>query len=901
MKRKIFSICGFIISFLIPSLVFLFILKRNEIYPFGDSTILFVDSQGQYISFLSYYRTILLGQNNIKYTFAKPLGGDMVSMFTYYLLSPFNLLYIFFNTESLPLGIAIITILKIGSIGLSMYILLMHLNKDKIISNLIFSTAYALCSYVIVFNFNFMFLDGVIFAPLIVLGIEKIFEGKRNLFYIIFLSLAILINYYIGFMLCFFSAVFFLYKLYSYDRKKEEIKHLYRTFISGSILAGAISSFSWVSALANMRGAKASLENGSAFSMQFLWKIADFGKNLTSQSYLGMPDIINGAPLVFIGSLSLALCILYFMNAKISRREKISSSIVIVLYLFIMLFTFPNNLLHGGSAPTWFTFRYAFTFDFFLIYLAFKEFDNISGLKSHHFVVPLVAFALLSVIIKLSGYETNILNDILFTTIAFILIFTLKYLKKKWLLATITTLLVVVNVINLNANANYVISKNKEESESGSGSYVSYEKYQKEINEIGQIINFVKEYDESEEFYRMEKTFYSQHTYNLANNDSFMFDYAGLTHYSSNDKLSTRNYLAYYMGFHTNNNWSSYGLGSTLTANSLMGIKYILDRDFEYNSILIPNRHFGARDFLTPVKNFDSYLGDKIYVMENPYALSIAYLAKNAPKQENNEKHNVFRYQNQMLKNLSGLDLGDVLKPLTFTTSLQNIRQLSEDHYALIDITKPGYITYNVSLNNKYPMYYYIKDGFSQYMSLTDTRNLYYFNMYNYAVNPIEYSSYQTSKTYQLKLNENLVWDEVEIIPSFYYEDIDLLKEYFATLKNHNISLKRLSSSHLHGNVTYSEDYPLLMTSLPYEGKWKVKINNKSIQTFISQDLFVSADLSKLNLRSGDNVIIDLEYVTNEYTLTILIGLIAIAYIFFVDFEYWKKIIGKIKSHEKSK
>ena len=903
MKRKLFSIFGYILSFLIPALIFLFVLKGNEIYPFGESTILFVDSQGQYISFLSYYRSILLGHNNIKYTFAKPLGGDMVSMFTYYLLSPFNLLYLFFDTVSLPLGITIVTILKIGTIGISMYILLKYLNKDKIISNLIFSTAYALCSYVVVFNFNFMFLDGVIFAPLIILGIERIFEEKRNLLYVIFLALAILINYYIGFMLCFFSVVFFLYKFYEIERNEKEKKKLLMTFGIGSALAGAISSFSWLSAVMNMSGAKASLENSSEISWAKLWKIADFSKNLTSKSYLGMDDIINGAPLMFIGVVSLALCMLYFMNKKFSIRERLASGAVIILFIFIMLYAFPNNLLHGGSAPTWFTFRYAFVFDFFLIYLAFKQFNKLDGLEAHHFVIPLSLLALISVILKLNGIETNILQDILIAIVTLGLIFALKYCKQKWLMAAVTTLLVAINAMNLNTNTNHVIETNKVASENGSGSYISYEKYHDEIEEIGKVIDFVKDYDKSDEFYRMEKTFYSQATYNLANNDSFMFDYAGLTHYSSSDKLTTRRYLAYHLGFHTNNNWASYGLGSTLTANSLMGIKYIIDRDYEYNSILIPNRHFGARDHLVSIEDFDSYLGDKIHVMENPYALSLAYLAK--PKKETSENEankwngkNIFEYQNLMLKNLTGLDLGDVFKPLEFTRSYQNIDlQETDNHYELHDIKKPGYINYSVKLEKKYPMYYYFSGNPQsyQYMSLSDTRNLYYFHMYNYAVNPIDYT-YQSNKTYQLKLNENWIWAKVEIAPYFYYEDIDLLKTYIAELQKNNVSLKRLSSSHLKGTVTYDKNSPLLMTSIPYEGKWKIKVNNKSINTIVTQDLLLSADLSSLNLSNGDLITIDLEYVTSEYTLTIILGLIAIAYIFLIDFSYGKKIISKLKT-----
>lgn len=903
MKKKWLPLIGYLLAFFIPACVFLFALKANEIYPFGDSTILFVDSQGQYVSFLSYYRTILFGQNNIKYTFAKPLGGDMVSMFTYYLISPFNLLYVFFDSVHLPLGIFIVTTLKIGSIGLSMYYCLNHVTKDHQLSNVIFALSYALCSYVIVYNFNFMFLDGVIFLPLIVLGIEKIFKGERKLFYVIALSLAILTNYYIGFMLCFFAVLFFFYKFFSVKRNKKESKELILSFLVGSLLAGALSSFSWFSAVMNMSGAKASLGNSSSFSMATLWKIADFSKNLTSGSYLGMPDIINGAPLVFIGVVSLVLSVLYFLNNTIGKRERISAGAVILIFVFTMLFAFPNNLLHGGSAPTWFTFRYAFIFDFFLIYLAFQEFNKLEGLKLHHYVIPLFILALISVIIKLNGIETNVLSDILLAVISFGLIFALKYFKKQWITMTFNGLLILVNLINLNSNTHSVIQTNKEASESGSSNYVSYEKYKNEITELGNVIDFVKEYDESQEFYRLEKTFYSQATYNMANNDSFMFDYNSLTHYSSSDKLTTRNYLAYYMGFHTNNSWAGYGLGSTLTANSLLGVKYIIDRDYVYNSVLIPNRHFGARNYLTSLKDFSSYLGDEIHVFENPYALPLMYLSKEKSSQ-NEEKLNAFKYQNQMLKNLTGEDYGDVLKPLTHSESYTNIEKIDKNHFELIDSTKPGFITYTISLESdkkSYPMYYYITPGYYQYMSLSDTRNLYYFNSYNYAINPIEYQTLQSKKTYILKLNENLIWKGVEITPNFYYEDVNVLNNYIAILNSNRASIRKISSSHLKGTVTYNENKPLLMTSIPFESKWRVKINNKEVSTMVNQNLLLAVNLQNLNLKDGELINIDFEYQTKEYGLGLILGLIAINYIIFIEYQNGKKVLKLIKDKRKDR
>lgn len=898
MKKRISFAIGCVIAFVIPALVFLFALKTNQIYPFGDNTILFVDSQGQYIHFISYFKTILSGQNDLSYTFAKPLGGDMVSLFCYYLVSPFNLLYFFFDTVSLPLAVSIVTILKIGTIGITMYILMNYLHKEKYIANLIFSCSYALCSYVIVYNFNFMFLDGVIWAPLVVLGLKKLFEKQKNLSYIIFLAIAILMNYYIGFMICVFSVCFFLFKLYGANYDKTQKKQYWILFIKGSLLAGALSSFNWLSAVMNMVGAKASLENSSEFSMATLWKISDFTKNLTSGSYQGMDDIIMGAPLIFIGLISLSLTIMYFLNERIDKNEKIAAGVLLGFYVFCMAFTFPNNLLHAGSAPNWFPFRYAFLFNLFMLYLAAKQFNSMEGFRLHHFIIPLFFMALSWTILAVYEVKTNIGQDVLLACISFILIFVIKHFKQKYITLASTILIVIINCISLNNNTKSVIAKNMEEvTQSGSTNYIPYETYKNEYEEISKVIQYVKDSDQTHEFYRMEKTFYSQATYNLANNDSFMYDYAGLTHYSSCDKLSTRNYLAYYMGFHSNYSWTSYGLGSTLTANSLMGVKYIIDRDREYNSILISNRHFGARNYLTSMQDFDSYLGDTIHVFENPYALSIGYAANKTNDVQIEGSINPFVYQNNMLKNISGLSLGDVMVPLNYSTTLSNLKQIDATHYELINTSQPGYINYTVTINPliQYPMYYYITPGFSQYMSLFDSTNLYYFNMYNYAVNPIVRNNTSATKTYRLKLNENLYWSGVEITPYFYYENIDLLGQYIDNIKINQIALERISSSHLKGKNVYSSNKPYLTFSIPYEGKWKVTINGKSVQTCVNQNLFLCVDTSNLAFENGQELLIDIHYQTNEYIYSIILGLIAIAYIVITTYNLDKKIIKKFK------
>ena len=60
-------------------------------------------------------------------------------------------------------------------------------------------------------NWNIMWLDGMVFLPLITLGIENIVNKQKWKFYTIFLAIMLISNYFIGYMICLFSVVYFIF------------------------------------------------------------------------------------------------------------------------------------------------------------------------------------------------------------------------------------------------------------------------------------------------------------------------------------------------------------------------------------------------------------------------------------------------------------------------------------------------------------------------------------------------------------------------------------------------------------------------------------------------------------------------------------------------------------------
>ena len=192
-----------ILSFVIPIIIFLLACAFSGIVPFGEKYIVSYDGSAQYPGFTNILINALKGKNSLFYTFKGGLGYNFYATAIYYLFNPTNILSIFFNNTNIMYFYELIILLRIGLCGLTMSIYLRsYKTYDK--SRLLFSIAYALMAYNVVYFYNFMYFDTVVLLPLVILGLDKILRRESSKLYIIFLSLAIISNFYIGSMVCIF-------------------------------------------------------------------------------------------------------------------------------------------------------------------------------------------------------------------------------------------------------------------------------------------------------------------------------------------------------------------------------------------------------------------------------------------------------------------------------------------------------------------------------------------------------------------------------------------------------------------------------------------------------------------------------------------------------------------------
>ena len=371
-NEKVKKVVLYLLAFLFPLVLLVGIFIYLKVYPFGENTYLPVDAFGQYVNFLQYFRNVFLEDGSIIYSLSKSIGGEMYGLFAYYLISPFNFITLFFQKGNMTFVFDIILILKVATSSLT-FTYYLNRRKKADFTNLIFAIMYSFSAYVVTYGFNIMWLDAVILLPLVVAGIDDIVHSKKNILYIISLSLTLITNYYVGFMVCIFSLMYFIYKILIGDleNKKEALTKI-GIFIISSICAALIAGVILVPVFIGLQDGRADF-SFSELSLDKNFNIENLISKFAMNSF-DLEEIKNSAmPPVFCGILANVLTLSYFFNGKIKIREKILSLLLLILFIISFYIKGINLLWSMGNIPAWYIYRYAFCFLFMYIIFAKKR------------------------------------------------------------------------------------------------------------------------------------------------------------------------------------------------------------------------------------------------------------------------------------------------------------------------------------------------------------------------------------------------------------------------------------------------------------------------------------------------------------------------------------------------
>ena len=107
------------LSFFIPLAVMIVCMAIFRVGPFGSNSFLIIDGLHQYMPFFSVLYDKLKEGGSLFYSFRTGLGVNFLSLFSYYLSSPLNLLIVFFDKTQLNMAVSLLLVLKVALSGLT--------------------------------------------------------------------------------------------------------------------------------------------------------------------------------------------------------------------------------------------------------------------------------------------------------------------------------------------------------------------------------------------------------------------------------------------------------------------------------------------------------------------------------------------------------------------------------------------------------------------------------------------------------------------------------------------------------------------------------------------------------------------------------------------------------------
>ena len=798
MMEKNKKITCYILSFLIPVLFMLIISVAYGFYPFGDTSILMADMRYQFVDYYGYLKTIFFGENDFFYTFSKTFGGDMMGFSAYYLFSLPNLFLLLFPNEYLPAGILFMAILLIGASGLTFNIMLTQLYTTRWAS-LIFSTAYSFMGFFLAyFNCTHYFFN-IMLLPLIILGLCRIIEtGSINILYIVTLFLSVFTNYYIGYMTCLFTVIFFLY--YVINRAEGfkgllEYKYSLLSYILSSCIAGALSAFTLIPVLFSLVGQKSGVSEAYlALSRNF--HIRDVFSGLYSTAFHG--NISDGLPIIYCGTCTVVFALLFLVNKKISRKERIVSALALLAMLICFYINALNIIWHGFNAPIGFPYRNSFFFSFLMIFISYKGFLSISkSLDMYQGVICIIIFFIYSAYLLMTHNEYVGRDQVVLTgcIVVVALFFLYGFRNKKEYVIPLILGLFLLQSADLLYNGYISIGGYFEDLEENP-QYYSFDEFYDFVTKNRDIISEINENDD--EFFRIEKM------YRRSNNDAMLLGYNGLSHFSSCETEQVKNFMES-MGFRNNKNWAQYCEGSTSFADSFMGVKYLLS---QYDEISRPYERINQ--------------SEGKFVFKNHYALPLIFNMKESAQELSPNNYNMFSYQNAIADSFTDGEY-DIYRPVYLDKEeLVNVEK-NGNEYSKIDNAQEAYVSYHLITNcsDFIYTYFYGPEYQNTRMVINGLEKEPYFTEYGWSIRVAGY--YDRGENVEVRLY--LDQDSIKIDKAlFYYENVDELDRWYSDVKSNTGTLRKITSSNLVGEID-SNDGELIVMTIPYESGWTIKVD----------------------------------------------------------------------------
>lgn len=824
-----------LMCFGLPFIGMVLIYYFLRVWPAGENSVLVLDLNAQYIYYFEQLRDILTTGESIIYSFERALGGEFMGIFAYYLSSPFSLIVALFPKENITEALYFILILKTGFCGLTFGYYLTKTRNIQPIYRVIFSTLYALCSYVVVMQHNVMWIDNVIAFPLILLAVDELIKHGKFKMYVLALVYSVFSSFYIGYMTCLFILIWFFVRYFMlspternpHGESKHFIKALTRIAI-WSILAVLICAIIIFPTYYSLTFGKLEFSDPK-YEPEQLFEFAD----LLTKTFFGSYDTVrpSGMPFIYCGTFALVLAPLYFFADDIPTRKKVGMAVMMLILIISFNFSIADIVWHGMQRPNWLNARFAYMFVGLELIMAADAFVNLPKIGRKTVTCSAVLWCALLVILSKIGYDH--LHDFMsvwpgilcFILIASILPSCIRSMKDPNSCRMAATALLFV--IFLEAVGNGVVMLYSLDDD------VAYSKrssYRQMVDTYTPAVETFLDKD-SDDFYRAEKLVHRK------KNDNFALDLNGMT--NSTSTLNARAIaLLQQFGYASQSHWSMYA-GATAVTDALFGIKYVIADETDNKDVM---------EYIHDLYDLYASTDKHLDVYENPYSLSIAYSVNEktlkydlpAPIPEDEEKPqekdyvDPFTYMNELLSAMTGEKIKVWKRVDVAESSEQGVKEIhvtGHRSYEQND-TATAKLSWTLDVESSDKIYVYFPSKYPRKAELNvngkDIGD--YFDGEDFSIREI--GSFEEGE----KVKVSLYLDEEKIYirsgcSFFWYFDESAFLEAIAMLKDGTMDAHSDSDDHIWGTINVPSGDSVVFTTIPYDAGWKVTVDGIEVET----------------------------------------------------------------------
>lgn len=858
---KIISVC-----FLLPALMMALVYLCLMIWPLGENSVLVLDLNAQYVYYFEKLRNILVSGDSLLYSFERALGGEFMGIFAYYLSSPLSILVAFFPKTMMTESLFLLLVIKTGLCGASFGYYLTRTRMSRPVWTVLFSSMYALCSYVVVMQHNVMWIDNVILFPLILYGMDMLIKEGRFRLYVGTLALAILSNFYIGYMTCVFLAVYFFIRYASMTAEERGMqwgnfafwKALGRMLVF-SLLAVMIAAVIILPVYYSLSFGKLEFSEPKYAPRQLF----DFFKTLTKM-YFGSYDTVRpaGMPFIYCGMLVPVLLPLYFIASGIPLRHKVGNLVTLGFLMVSFNFSTLDIIWHGFQRPNWLNARFAFMFVFIALVMAYDSFVRLKETGVKKIIPSCIGVGALLLIMQTMEYDN--VQD--FLTVWAGLFFLcgigalvpyalrdkdpddiLLYSNPELFLVTF----IVFELISNGVAMSYCLDSDV--------SYSSRTGYRTFVDRFSEAVEDMEEIDEEkygeDSFYRAEKIKHRK------KNDNFAIDINGLSNSTSTLNAKSIAFLKN-MGISARSHWSMYYGGNPVT-DSLLGLRYVMaDKGTESS----------MPEYIKEMYTLVGTSEDEIEIWENPFNLGVAFAVSDdiltyAEYNEDDDREleenglpyirdtyeNAVEYKTpfQMMNRMFSAMLGREVEIFTKvdadesdTRGLSPAFTTGHTGYEVDDSGLTAKIVYDLEIEEDLPVYVYFPSEYPRdaEIKLDDHKIGDFFTDDSFCIQELGVLEIG-EHTFSLYPQE----DEIYISSGcefFWYFHEDVFREVITELQGGTMTAYSKRDDVVTGTISVREDNAAVFTTIPYDAGWKVYVDGVETETLCVMDALVGFRIS---------------------------------------------------------